>query len=661
MTRRWRRHIATQFAVRKVPLKPPRAHGDGFPVHPPAIHLSENRPIISPTPKFKPYFSGVTPQENRRLPLLGPPSHRSRFLTGSGIAMPILLIAILGIFAAIARADFSTPDCPAYKPDEFKYTRLVTIGNDPALAEPLKLATALGPDGKVDVYFIERHGKVKRWNAASNTVTTLIELDTWTDSKDKKDSTGPDAETGLVGLALDPDFQANRRIYLRYDPWTESVYRVSRFEVQGDSIPLASEKILLEIPYVREHTRLQAIVLGGAGMAFDPGGNLLIPIGANTELSPSVNEAYRDFSAEYTSSNFGNLRGAIVRIHPDDSPQGYSIPKGNFGEYWSAWFKQQGKDALAAEYADPAKVKPEIYVKGVRNPYSITIDPARGWVTWGEFGPNRMGAARIEEMNLATHPVFGGYPYWSGKHVFLLDGKQPWSVNNTDPKAPLNASKWNEGPKELPPSDTPRFAYSAYANNGFLVGNHPIAGPLYHYDPENPSPVKLPPHFDKAWFMSERKTQSLRVLQLDATGSYVIDSAMLTTSQELNRPLDVQQGIDGAIYVVDYGDGWHSTGSGMHIGRIEYTGTCRPGVQTAARRIGQGKANLEIGARFVDIREPGAHRVRQTDLAGREIRSFSGQGPQVYELIRMPGNGVSVVTVTFPGNALGASRLIVSP
>lgn len=581
--------------------------------------------------------------------------------TGSGKTMPIIIFALLTLFASASRAEFSAEGCPTWKPDEFKYSRLVTIGNDPTLREPLKLATALRDDGKVDVYFIERHGKVKRWSASDNSVTTLIELDTWTDSDDKVDSTGPDAETGVEGLALDPDFKTNHRIYLRYDPWGKEVYRISRFEVKGDAIPLASEKVLLEIPYVREHTRLQAIVLGGAGMAFDPDGNLLIPIGANTELSPSVNESYRDFSAEFTSSNMRSLRGAIVRIHPDDSPKGYSIPKGNFGEYWSEWFKQQGKESLASEYADTGKVKPEIYIKGVRNPYSISVDPERGWVSWGEFGPNRMGAARIEELNIAKHPVFGGYPYWAGKHVFLLDGKQPWAGAGLDPKAPMNTSKWNEGPKELPPSDTPRYAYSANLNNGFLVGNHPIVGPFYHYDPATTFGVKLPPHFDKAWFMAERDTYSVRVLQLDATGSYVIDSAYVTTAQKLVRPLDLHQGADGALYVVDYGDGWHGVGSGMHIGRIEYTGSCHPGAAVGLRSTGNGKPNVSFGPQSVDIREEGDHILRQTDLAGRELRRLKGRGPRVYDMGRMPDHEVTQITVEFPGSRESASKLIVSP
>jgi cytochrome c len=561
--------------------------------------------------------------------------------------------------AAPLHAAFSDPDCPDWKTNEFRYVKLVSRSSDTTLNEPLKLATALRDDGQAEVYFIERHGAVKRWSP-DNGVTVMLNLNTWTDSPDKIDTVGP-AETGLEGIALDPDFAKNHRMYLRYEPWGKSVYRISRFEVEGDSIPLSSEKVILEIPYVREHTRLQPIVLGGAGIAFDPDGNLLINIGANTELSPSVNEKYRDFSAEYTASNMRSLRGSILRIHPDDSPQGYSIPKGNFGEYYSAWFKQQGQDSLAGVYADTAQVKPEVYIKGVRNPYSLTVDPVRGWVAWGEFGPNRMGQTRIEEDNLALHPVYGGYPYWAGKQEFLLDGMKPWSEANLDPKAPVNNSVWNDGPKTLPPADTPRYAYSAYLNNGFLVGNHPIVGPFYHYDPQSTSGIKFPPHFDKAWFLAERQTKSIRVVQLDETGSYVIDSAMVSTAQDLNRPLDLEQGVDGAIYVVDYGDGWHLPSTNTQIGRIEYTGSCHPGVSVGLRGTQKSKLHVTLGARILDIREPGEHIVRQADVTGREIHVWRGQGAQKYDLGKPDHRGVSIITVQFPQLGKSVTGITAAP
>ncbi len=174
-------------------------------------------------------------------------------------------------------------------------------------------------------------------------------------------------------------------------------------------------------------------------------------------------------------------------------------------------------------------------------------------------------------------------------------------------------------------------------------------GPIYHYDPDSKSSLKFPPHFDKAWFLAERQTKSVRVLKLDESGSYVIDSAMLETAQELNRPLDLEQGADGALYVVDYGDGWHSTNPvNTQIGRIEYTGSCHPGVGVSARNSPGRKAKVRIGARSIAIGEAGEHLIRQSDVNGRELRVWRGNGPQSYDLGGPDRVGVSIITVIFP-------------
>jgi cytochrome c len=566
-------------------------------------------------------------------------------------ALSALLGALqaLPFLASTVPAEFATPECPVFTEAEFSYSKLVTRSLDTTLNEPIKMAIDAREGAPADIYFVERHGNVKRYNGADMTVTLLAHIDVWSDSPEHVDSVGKEAETGLDAIVLDRDFRGNHKLYLRYEPWEKEVYRIASFIVDGDSLDRASEKILLEIPYVREHTRLHAIVLGGGGMAMDGSGNLYIAIGANCESSPSVDETYRDFSAEYTSSNLASLRGAILRIHPDESPRGYSIPKGNFGEYFSRRFAAEGRAALAAEYADPAKVKPEVYVKGVRNPYSLSVDPVKGWVLWGEFGPDRMGVTRIEEDNLAAHPVYAGYPYWSGKNEPLLDALplyQGW-----DPKAPINKSVWNDGPRELPPTDTPRYAYSAHLNGGFIVGNHPTAGPIYHYDGGSKSSLKLPPHFDAAWFVTDRMN-GVRAFRMSEDGTRLLDSTALMPAQKLERPLDLQMGGDGALYVLDYGTGWHGPSPQTHIGRIEYHGTCRPGSAGPLDGSGglrrPGALRARIARLSVEVDEPGPHRIRFQDVYGRLIGEASGTGPMTHAIPIGHQRGVFFAIVETP-------------
>ncbi len=118
--------------------------------------------------------------------------------------------------------------------------------------------------------------------------------------------------------------------------------------------------------------------------------------------------------------NAADLRGSILRIHPDESTRGYSIPAGNFGERFAAYFRSKGDSDLASAYADPARVRPEIYVKGTQNPYSLFVDPVRRWLAWGDVGPDQ--GKQSEEYNLTREAAFAGWPYYAGEEDMAGDG-----------------------------------------------------------------------------------------------------------------------------------------------------------------------------------------------------------------------------------------------
>ena len=571
--------------------------------------------------------------------------------------MPVLASAIL-VFILIPGVDrveakFTWPNCADFKESDFRYVKVVTRTVDPTLDEPLKVAFDDMPDGKTDIYFVERHGKVKRYDAARNAVVVLGELDVYSDRADRAAQTG-DTEHGLNGIALDPDFKHNHYIYLFYPPWGEKIFRMSRFTVNADKMDMGSEKILLTMPESRSHVSGTLILLPGGAMTFDAYGDLWITVGADSKLNPSISETDWAFSAEASSANLADLRGSVLRIHPDASAKGYSIPKGNLGEYWSQRFTQGGKAALAAEYANPAKVLPEIYVKGTRNPYSVNVDPVRRWLVWGDYGPNGMGAIKVEEQNLAVAPIYAGYPYFMGKNLNLMD-KVP-GMEAKDPAAPLNKSTWNKGPQQLPPATPSIYSYSGEAG-GFIYGKHPTAGPIYRYDGANPSTVKLPPHFEKAWFMAE-KGVGLRAFQLSESGDTITDSVSFLTAANIQRPLDLKQGPDGALYLVDYSDAWHASNASTHIGRVEYTGTCRPAepkleLPSAARMeaVRQGPRSL-LRAGRLDISGHGDYALSIRDCRGREVASLRGQGDRVFSLSDLPGGpGLYVATLAWKGGS----------
>src|SRR5256885_14651820 len=75
------------------------------------------------------------------------------------------------------------------------------------------------------------------------------------------------------------------------------------------------------------------------------------------------------WDAQKSSANTNDLRGKIIRIHPE--PDGaYTIPEGNLFPKGTA------------------KTRPEIYTMGSRNPYRISVDQHTGFLYWGEVGPD---------------------------------------------------------------------------------------------------------------------------------------------------------------------------------------------------------------------------------------------------------------------------------
>src|SRR4029077_7857856 len=114
-------------------------------------------------------------------------------------------------------------------------------------------------------------------------------------------------ERGLLGVALDPNFQSNHFLYVYYTATTPAVHnRVSRFTANGDVAVPNSELILLELNNLSSATNHN-----GGAMHFGPDGKLYIAVGENANGS--------------NSQTLANLLGKMLRINadgtiPDDNP-----------------------------------------------------------------------------------------------------------------------------------------------------------------------------------------------------------------------------------------------------------------------------------------------------------------------------------------------------
>ena len=143
---------------------------------------------------------------------------------------------------------------------------------DPGRLTPTTLATGLlrpmelevAPDGRI--FFIELEGRLRILQPNSGTIVEAGTLEVTTQQ-----------ENGLIGIALDPDFAENNWIYLQYSPPDFSGQHVSRFKMDGDTLNLESEKLLLKF----EEQRLQCCHHAGS-LEFGPDGCLFIATGDNT-------------------------------------------------------------------------------------------------------------------------------------------------------------------------------------------------------------------------------------------------------------------------------------------------------------------------------------------------------------------------------------------
>jgi glucose/arabinose dehydrogenase len=207
------------------------------------------------------------------------------------------------------------------------------------------------------------------------------------------------SERGLLGVAVDPKFgtEGNNYVYFYYthkrsvcpekqptdqrNPYN----RVSRFQMNGDTIVKASEKILIDgIPSPNGNHN-------GGDLHFGNDGKLYVSVGdgacdyAEKTKCQYENDASRD----------GNiLLGKILRINPDGS-----IPSDNpFTGPNSAPCSNEGGGIARAAVGENCR---ETFVSGFRNPFRFAIDPDADKT---RLFINDVGGQRWEEVDEA---VFG--------------------------------------------------------------------------------------------------------------------------------------------------------------------------------------------------------------------------------------------------------------
>ncbi|WP_214073524.1 PQQ-dependent sugar dehydrogenase [Mucilaginibacter sp. dw_454] len=458
------------------------------------------------------------------------------------------------------------------KPDENRFTKVV-LAQD--VQEPMQFQVL--KDGKV--IYAERKGKLKLYDPTTQKTSIIHEFAVSTKYVSQTGEVS-EAEDGLQGVILDPDFYKNHWIYIYYSPaGNDPKNSLVRYTWDGKG-PLdeSTRKHLLDVVV----QRYECCHVGG-GMVFDKNKNLYLSTGDNTFSRASDGFTPLDerpgMSAEDSqkgASNTNDLRGKILRIHPEADGT-YTIPQGNLFPVGTA------------------KTRPEIYTMGDRNPWRLTIDSKTGWLYWGEVGPDgseddfkNRGPQSYDEFNQAKKPGNYGWPYFVADNLAYnhYDFATKKSGEWFDAAHPKNTSPNNTGLTDLPPA-TPAFIYySKQQSTKWPLlesgGDSAVGGPLFHADDFIGAPRPFPSYYEGKWFVTDWVRGWINVVSIDDAGNYAGMERFLP-GFKLRGPIDMKFGPSGDLYVLEYGNGYFKDNPEAELIRIEYNGGNRkPEVQASA-------------------------------------------------------------------------------
>ncbi len=465
---------------------------------------------------------------------------------------------------------------------EDKY-QVTVIDNNPV--NPMALAVL----PNLDVLYIERGGTLKLRDVETGIIETAGSL-----------SVDSGREDGLIGIVLDPDFETNSWVYLFYSPSSEVLQRVSRFDFVDGEIDLSSEKIMLTIPVQRDQC-----CHSGGDMEFDNEGNLFITTGDN--VNPFESNGYTPideqtgraaWDAQGTSANTNDLRGKILRIHPEDDGT-YTIPDENL-------------------FAEPEDGLPEIYVMGTRNPFRIAVNKATGELVWGDVGPDAggdsgtRGPRGYDEFNKTSTAGNFGWPYCIADNQAYVDYNFATETSGSafDCSNLVNDSPNNTGATNLPPAQ-PAWLYYPYGDSdewpelGSENARTAIGGAYYFYDDSNVETGSFPQYYDSTLFILEWTRNWIKEVRLDENGN-VLQINPFLDGLTLNRPIDMDFGPDGAMYIIEWGTGFGGGNADARIIKIEYVENLanRTPFAIATASVTSGPAPLEVDFFGSDSRDP---------------------------------------------------------
>ena len=279
----------------------------------------------------------------------------------------------------------------------------------PNLTFALPVAMLQAPNDDSRWFVVEKAGRVMTFTN-NPSVTTA---DEFVDIRSRVNSSY--LESGLLGMAFDPDFSSNGYVYLSYtvdgSPLTSRIARYTSNDA-GQTLDAGSEQIILDVPQPDNNHN---------------GGNIAFGSGPSTGKYLYIGLGDGGGSGDFydNGQDTKTLLGAMLRIDVDvnqtdwNSGIRYHIPNDN---PFSSNAKCNGGSGTSA--------CPEIYAWGLRNPWRWSFDRETEHLWAGDVGQSAW-----EEINFVELSNNYGWNIREGAHCFPPSTTSCNTTGLTDPVA----------------------------------------------------------------------------------------------------------------------------------------------------------------------------------------------------------------------------------